>query len=61
MFSGSLVMPEIGSVLIGEYSHVVVDNELVVIGIEQMAAADTLVSSVLQGKDSLGGSGGNNN
>lgn len=43
MFGRGLVVPEVGGVVIGEDSHVVVDNEFVMIGVEQMASVDSLV------------------
>ena len=53
MFGGGLVVSEVGGVVIGEDSHVVVDNEFVMVGVEQMASIDSLVCLMLKGKDGL--------
>ena len=52
-------MSEIGNLVIGEDSHVMVDNEFVMIGVEQMTSIDSLMSLMLQGKDGLRAGCGN--
>ena len=53
MLSSGLVVPEVGSLVVGEDSHVVVDNELVVMGVEQVASVGSFMGWMLQGKDGL--------
>lgn len=59
MLGRGLVVPEIGNLVIGEDSHVMVDNEFVMIGVEQMTSIDSLMRLMLQGKDGLRAGCGN--
>lgn len=54
-------MPEVGGVVVGEDSHVVVDNEFVMVSVEQMTSIDSLVCLMLKGKDDLRAGCGDNN